>query len=138
MIFFTDAASAALNDTQTVTHFSEDIIMQTQINGKQLAFNEMGWLENRDAWDEDVAVEIAKSVNIELTEEHWKLINIAREYFEQYSTCCPPRAFSRILRQKYGKEHGNQTYIYKLFPAGGLVQCVNRIAGLPCPCDGSF
>lgn len=112
--------------------------MQTQINGKQISFGVSGWLENRETWDEDVAVEIAKSVNLELTEEHWKLIHIAREYYDEYHTCCPPRAFSRILRTKYGKNRSDQKFIYQLFPAGGLVQCVNKIAGLPCPCDGSF
>lgn len=112
--------------------------MQTQINGKQVCFTDTGWLEDREKWDEDIAVEIAKSVNIELTDEHWKLIHIAREYYDEFQTCCPPRAFSRILRKKYDKDHSDQKYIYQLFPAGGLVQCVNKIAGLPCPCDGSF
>ena len=112
--------------------------MQPQINHKQITLNDTGWLENREDWDEDVARSIAESVNIELTDQHWKLINIAREYYDNHHTCCPPRAFSRILRSEYGKEQSSQKFIYELFPAGGLVQCVNKIAGLPCPCDGSY
>lgn len=108
--------------------------MQTQINNKQISFDERGWLENREEWDENVARAIAESVNIELTDEHWTLINIAREYYKEHHTCCPTRAFSRILRKKYDKDHSDQKYIYQLFPAGGLVHCVNKIAGLPCPC----
>lgn len=112
--------------------------MKTKLENKQILFSESGWLENREEWNEDIAVLIAKSVDIELTEEHWELIRIAREYYDLHRTCCPSRAFSRILRQKYGKDHCDQKYIYKLFPAGGLVHCVNKIGGLPCPCDGSF
>lgn len=113
-------------------------MQQVQINDQQVTLSDTGWLENHQDWNEDVARAIADSVNIELTDEHWILINIAREYYENHQACCPPRAFSRILRQQYDKEHSDQKYIYQLFPAGGIVQCVNKIAGLPCPCDGSF
>lgn len=112
--------------------------MKIQINNKPVSFSDTGWLENREEWDEDVATEIAKSVGIEMTDEHWKLVHIAREYYDKHFTCCPPRAFSRILRKEFDKDHSDQKFIYQLFPAGGLVQCVNKIAGLPCPCDGSF
>ena len=108
--------------------------MQVSINSKLITFDDAGWLENRDDWDEDVAKEIAKSVGVELTQEHWTLIYIAHEYYDEHHTCCPSRAFSRILRKKFDKDHSDQKYIYTLFPAGGLVHCVNKIAGLPCPC----
>ena len=103
--------------------------MQTQIT-----LDQAGWLVNRDDWNEDVALLIAESVKIELTEQHWQLIYIARDYYEENHTCCPTRAFSRILRKRFGKDKSDQKFIYELFPAGGLVHCVNKIAGLPCPC----
>jgi tRNA 2-thiouridine synthesizing protein E len=108
--------------------------METLINNKQVSFDSAGWLEDRESWDEEVAIEIARSVDIELTKEHWTLIYIARSYYEEHHACCPTRAFSRILRKRLGKDQCDQRFIYKLFPAGGLVHCVNKIAGLPCPC----
>lgn len=113
-------------------------MMQTNMNNTEVALNETGWLKNCDDWNEEIAVEIAQSVNIELTDEHWNLIHIARDYYDNHHTCCPPRAFSRILKKNFGQENSGQKFIYQLFPSGGLVQCVNKIAGLPCPCDGSF
>jgi len=111
--------------------------MQAQINGKTFSLSESGWLENRDDWNEEVAEAIAKNAGIKLSEEHWELVRIAREFYEDHFQCCPPRAFSRLLRKKYGKDHCDQKFIYTLFPAGGLVSCINKIAGLPCPCDSA-
>jgi len=107
--------------------------MSTPSNNKAV-LDSAGWLENRDEWNENIALEIAKTVEVELTKEHWTLVYIARSYYEEHHTCCPSRAFSRILRKRLDKEHCDQKYIYQLFPAGGLVHCVNKIAGLPCPC----
>ena len=47
-----------------------------------IQLSEAGWLENLDEWSEELAVEIAKNEKItELTQEHWDIINTAREYF---------------------------------------------------------
>ena len=37
-----------------------------------------GYLSNRDDWSEDLANELAQSLGIELTDEHWKVLNTAR------------------------------------------------------------
>ena len=113
--------------------------MHTQINGKAISFNDSGWLKHRDDWSREVACEIAKNVGIEeLTDDHWELIQIAREYYDEHKTCCPSRAFARILKDIYLDEQRNQDYVSTLFPEGGVLCSVNKIAGLPCPCDGSF
>ena len=67
-----------------------------------------------------------------LTQEHWDIINEAREYFQENGSVCEPRAFSKIMKKKYGKDRSDQKYIYSLFPTG-LIKCANKIAGLPRP-----
>lgn len=107
--------------------------MQAEVNGKVIALSEAGWLENLDEWSEELAVEIAKNEKIEeLTPEHWDIINEAREYFTENGSVCEPRAFSKIMKKKYGKDRSDQKYIYSLFPTG-LIKCANKIAGLPRP-----
>jgi len=107
--------------------------MQAEVNGKTVALSEAGWLENLDEWSDELAVEIARNEKIpELTEEHWDIINTAREYFTDNGTVAEPRLFSKIMKQKYGEDRSSQKYIYSLFPTG-LIKCANKIAGLPRP-----
>jgi tRNA 2-thiouridine synthesizing protein E len=107
--------------------------MQVEVNGKVIQLSEAGWLENLDEWSPELAVEIAKNEKIpELTEEHWDIINLAREYFQENGTVCEPRQFSKLMKKKYGKDRSDQKYIYSLFPTG-LIKCANKVAGLPRP-----
>jgi len=107
--------------------------MQAEVNGKTIELSEAGWLMNLDEWSEELAAEIAKNEKIpELTQEHWDIINTAREYFTDNGMVCEPRAFSKIMKKKYGKDRCEQKYIYSLFPTG-LIKCANKIAGLPRP-----
>ena len=107
--------------------------MQAEVDGKIIQLSEAGWLENLDEWSEKLAVEIAKNEKIpELTQEHWDIINEALEYFHDNGSVCEPRAFSKIMKKKYGKDRSDQKYIYSLFPTG-LIKCANKIAGLPRP-----
>jgi len=107
--------------------------MEAIVNGQTIKLSEAGWLENLDEWSEDLAVEIAKNENIaELTDEHWDIIRTAREYFLDNGVVCEPRQFSKIMKEKFGKDRSSQKYIYSLFPTG-LIKCANKIAGLPRP-----
>jgi len=108
--------------------------MQEEVNGQMIQLSEAGWLENLDEWSEELAAKIAISEKITdgLTQEHWDIINEAREYFHDNGSVCEPRAFSKIMKKKYGKDRSDQKYIYSLFPTG-LIKCANKIAGLPRP-----
>ncbi len=107
--------------------------MEATVNGKTIELSEAGWLLNLDEWSEELAAEIAISEKVpELTEEHWNIINMAREYFTANGTVCEPRAFSKLMKKEYGKDKSDQKYIYSLFPTG-LIKCANKIAGLPRP-----
>ena len=106
--------------------------MQLDIDGKVISLSEAGWLDNLDEWSEAVAVGIAKNENVELTDEHWDIINEARAYFQEYRTVAEPRVFSKIMKQKYGADRSSSKYIYALFPYG-LIKSANKIAGLPRP-----
>lgn len=107
--------------------------MEAVVNGKTIALSEAGWLENLDEWSEELAEQIAKNEKIEsLTDEHWDIIRTAREFFQENGVVCEPRAFSKIMKQKYGADRSSQQYIYSLFPTG-LIKCANKVAGLPRP-----
>lgn len=111
----------------------EYVLMRAEANGKTIELSEAGWLVNLDEWSEELAVEIARNEKIsELTQEHWDIINTAREYFQDNGTVCEPRQFSKIMKTRFGKDRSDQKYIYSLFPTG-LIKCANKVAGLPRP-----
>ena len=107
--------------------------MEAQVNGQTIQLSEAGWLENLDEWSPELAHQIARNEKIDsLTDAHWDIINLAREYFSDNGVVCEPRAFSKLMKQKYGRDRSDQKYIYSLFPTG-LIKCANKIAGLPRP-----
>ena len=107
--------------------------MEAVVDGNTIQLSEAGWLENLDEWSEGLAEQVARNEQIpELTEEHWVIINMAREYFQDNGAVCEPRAFSKLLKAKYGRDKSDQKYIYSLFPQG-LIKCANKVAGLPRP-----
>jgi TusE/DsrC/DsvC family sulfur relay protein len=106
--------------------------MQVDVDGKTIQLSEAGWLENLDEWTENVAQAIAQNEKVTLTDEHWDIINEARDYFHENGVVCEPRAFSKIMKKKYGADRSDSKYIYSLFPYG-LIKSANKIAGLPRP-----
>lgn len=107
--------------------------MEATVNGKTIQLSEAGWLENLEEWSEELAEQIAKNEQIpELTQEHWDIINMAREYFQENGVVAEPRSFSKMMKQKFGADRSDQKYIYSLFPTG-LIKCANKVAGLPRP-----
>jgi len=106
--------------------------MELNIDGKIIKLSEAGWLEDLSEWSVEVANGIAANENVVLTDEHWDIINEAREYFLDNGSVAEPRVFSKIMKQKYGVERSSQQYIYSLFPYG-LIKSANKIAGLPRP-----
>ncbi len=106
--------------------------MELNIDGKIIKLSEAGWLEDLSEWSVEVAEGIAKNENVVLTDEHWDIINEAREYFEENGSVAEPRVFSKIMKKKYGADRSSQQYIYQLFPYG-LIKSANKIAGLPRP-----
>ena len=107
--------------------------MEAVVAGKTIQLSEAGWLENLDEWSEELAEQIARNEQIpELTEEHWNIINLARQHFQENGVVAEPRAFSKMMKKLYGKDKSDQKYIYSLFPTG-LIKCANKVAGLPRP-----
>ena len=107
--------------------------MEATVNGKTIQLSEAGWLENLDEWSRELAAEIAINEKIdELTQEHWDIIDTAREHFLENGVVCEPRQFSKLMKKKFGKDRSDQKYIYSLFPTG-LIKCANKVAGLPRP-----
>jgi tRNA 2-thiouridine synthesizing protein E len=95
-----------------------------------------GFLRNLSDWNPEVAEVLAKNEEITLSGSHWQIINLVRDYYQQYQISPVTRVLVKISREKLGEDKGNSIYLMKLF-SGKPAKLVSKIAGLPKPanCD---
>ncbi len=102
------------------------------VAGKDIEVDEEGYLTDRTAWNEDIAKEMAKLDNCDLSQNHWEVINFLREYYEEYQIAPAVRVLTKAIGKKLGPDKGNSKYLYELFPYGPAKQAC-KYAGLPKP-----
>ena len=93
----------------------------------ELEFDGDGFLTNPDIWTEDVAKEIAKADGIEMTEQHWAVVNVIRNNFIEKGNA----PMVRTICKETGLKLKDIYELFTLGPARGAC----RVAGLPKP-DG--
>ena len=102
------------------------------VAGLSIRLNEHGYLVDRSCWTQEIAVALAKKENIELTEEHWLILNFLRNFYQEHEVIPPLRIFIKNLKAVYGAELGNSLKLHQLFPQSPLkYACL--IAGIPKP-----
>ena len=84
-----------------------------------------GYLANKADWSEGLANELAQELGVELSDDHWKVLNAARA-IESESGSSPG------LRKISKRSETPIKAIYKLFP-DGPAKLIAKIAGIPKP-----
>jgi TusE/DsrC/DsvC family sulfur relay protein len=93
------------------------------------AFDDQGYLFEPADWTEDLARELARQENIELTERHWEAIRYMRDFFAEHQVIPDVRFVMRHIGARYG---GSRNLVFELFPFGYVKQAC-RIAGMRKP-----
>ena len=106
--------------------------MSIDVDGKSLETDEEGYLADINSWESGVATAMAASDGLELTDEHWEIINFLRNYYEEYQIAPAVRVLTKAVGKRMGKDKGNSKYLYSLYPYGPAKQAC-RYAGLPKP-----
>lgn len=106
--------------------------MAIEVNGKSLETDEEGYLANLNDWEKEVATVMAEEEDLELSDDHWEIINFLREYYEEYQIAPAVRVLTKAVGKKLGADKGNSKYLYELFPYGPAKQAC-KFAGLPKP-----
>ena len=106
--------------------------MGIEVNGNTVDTDEEGYITNLGDWSEDVANVIASEEGIEMSENHWEVVNFLRVYFDEYKIAPAVRVLTKAIGKKLGADKGNSKYLYELFPYGPAKQAC-KIAGLPKP-----
>ena len=106
--------------------------MAYEVNGKSFESDEEGYLVDIASWNEELANLIAKDEEIDMTEEHWEVVNFLRDYYNEYQIAPAVRVLIKAVKKKMGADKGSNKYMYELFPYGPAKQAC-KIAGLPKP-----
>jgi len=110
--------------------------MQTQttvVDGVEILLDGEGYLLDLDQWSEEFVLVRAEFEELQLTDEHWEIINYIRDYYEQNNVQAPVRDMIKHFKKKWGKEKGNTRYLHQIFPLGGPQKQGNRLAGVRKP-----
>lgn len=86
-------------------------------------------------WDRQQAKATAKSLDITLTDAHWKVIEFIRTYFANAGELRHARELSEVLAERFADE-GGARFLFQLFPGGPVSQGC-QIAGVVVPKDAS-
>ena len=95
------------------------------IAGTTIDVNEEGYLTDRSQWSKDVAAALAQEEGIDLTDEHWQVIDFIIADYTEKQAVPGMRRMNKV---------GNIATkdLYRLFP-GGPIKKAARISGYPKP-----
>lgn len=91
-----------------------------------------GFLKHLEDWNRDVAEIIASEEGISLSEAHWEIIDLLRQFYQEYELSPAMRILVKHTKEQLGPEKGTSIYLMQLFP-GSPAKIASKIAGLPKP-----
>ncbi|MCF7668681.1 MAG: TusE/DsrC/DsvC family sulfur relay protein [Verrucomicrobia bacterium] len=98
---------------------------EKQIAGKTIEVTDDGFMVKHEQWDREVAAAIAAEEGIELTDDHWKVLEFIDKDFKEKGAVPGIRRMNKV--------GGISTKeLYTLFPDGPVKKAA-KIAGYPKP-----
>ncbi len=129
-IFSSSATRRGYNTCSIQHRFVPGDNVNTRLSS--ITLDKHGFLKDRQAWTSELATVFASEEGITLQEEHWEVIHLLREYFEEFDASPANRALVKYAKRKLGPSKGSSIYLMSLFP-GSPARVGSRIAGLPKP-----
>ena len=104
--------------------------MVLAIAGREIQTDQEGYLMDPEDWDDEVAQELARRENIELTAAHWSAIRFMREFHDEHQVAADVRHVTKHLAEE-GVDDARKR-LFELFPYGYVKQAC-KIAGMRKP-----
>ncbi|MBT5231940.1 MAG: TusE/DsrC/DsvC family sulfur relay protein [Methylococcales bacterium] len=98
---------------------------------KDLEFLSDGHLANLADWTEDVAKEIASREGLTLIEDHWKVVNLLRDFYRDFHISPVQKLLLKTAKKSLGDQF-DADYMNLLFP-DGVGHQGSKVAGVPEP-----
>ena len=96
------------------------------------AFDREGFLRSLEDWTPEVAEQIAAREQLVLTDAHWEVIRLLRDYYREFDSSPAMRPLVKYCALKLGSDKGRSIYLLSLFP-GSPAKLGSKLAGLPKP-----
>ncbi|WP_175649588.1 TusE/DsrC/DsvC family sulfur relay protein [Pseudomonas sp. Marseille-P9899] len=102
------------------------------VNGRDIALDKDGYLLELSDWSEDVAQALAARESLELSADHWEVLTLLRQFYQEFELSPATRPLIKYTALKLGAEKGNSLHLNRLFN-GTPAKLAAKLAGLPKP-----
>ena len=110
-----------------------DKITTLALPGGTVHVDEAGDITNPDLWSHEFAEYVAANERIELTPDHWEIIDFVRDSYAEHRVAVDVRHVLKLLQNKLGiNKHDAKMRMLDLFPYGYVKQAV-KMAGMKQP-----
>lgn len=93
-----------------------------------------GFLCDLQDWNPEVANYLAQQEGIALTDAHWELILLIRQFYQEFDLSPAMRPLVKYVSMHLGSEKGKSIYLLQLFPPSPA-KIAAKLAGLPKPAN---
>ncbi len=110
-----------------------DKISALELPSGTVNIDEAGYITTPDLWTREFAEYVAAGEGIELTPDHWEIIDFVRESYGEHRVAVDVRHVLKRLQNKLGvSKHDAKMRMLELFPYGYVKQAV-KMAGMKQP-----
>jgi tRNA 2-thiouridine synthesizing protein E len=104
-----------------------------EIDGQTVEIDAEGYLIHPEDWNEQVADQLAREEEVELTELHWKVFKFMREFYADRRVIADVRFVIKYLADELGEDKKDaRKRLFEMFPYGYVKQAC-KIAGMKRP-----
>lgn len=97
-----------------------------------VALDKDGFLVDLQEWSPAVADALAAREGIPLTDDHWEILELLRQFYQEFQLSPATRPLIKYTALKLGPEKGNSPHLNRLFN-GTPAKLAAKLAGLPKP-----
>ncbi|MHB0763691.1 TusE/DsrC/DsvC family sulfur relay protein [Stutzerimonas sp. NM35] len=102
------------------------------VDDARIAVDQEGYLLDLGDWSEPVAQALARAEGLDLQNEHWEILLLLREFYQEFQLSPATRPLIRYVAFKLGPDKGNSMHLNRLF-LGTPAKLAAKLAGLPKP-----
>lgn len=106
--------------------------MAVDTTGLNVATDDEGYLIEPEEWNPEIAERLSRQEGLELGDEHWKIVEFMRRYYDEHRIAADARFVVKYLAEELGYGRKAQKRLFELFPYGYVKQAC-KIAGMKRP-----
>ncbi|MFJ4495727.1 TusE/DsrC/DsvC family sulfur relay protein [Pseudomonas atacamensis] len=102
------------------------------VGARAIELDKDGFLVDLSDWSAEVASALAAAEDIQLTPEHWEVLELLRNFYAEFQLSPATRPLIKYTALKLGADKGNSLHLNRLFK-GTPAKLAAKLAGLPKP-----